>query len=257
MERLPHVVVKAKARVIDFTNVKDRGEYNPRWVEEGDYVATIVSVKDQVSKKKEDGSGGEPMWVYGFQLVDMASAVYPYYCVINEAQAWKIRAIFVAAGFNVGKVKMKADPNKVIGKRVLIALVTEPGTGGFKDKSVINDVLPLNSGDLDADDEDDDEEEEAPVAKTRAKRKPAPPVEDDDEEDEEEEPEPPKRRASTTRRKAKPVVEDDEEEDEEPVKKPARRSAKAPARRGKATVVEPEEDEEDEDDLDEMEVEEI
>lgn len=246
---------RVKARVLDFTNEKGRGEFNPRQVEEGDYAGKIVSLKEQETKEKpgEPGSGGEPMWVFGFQLKDMPSAVYPYYCVLREGQLWKVRNISIACGKAIGG-KLKLDPNGFVGKEVALSMITEIGTPPYKDKSAVDNVFPLKDlyGDAEddadqddeADDVEDDDEPEPPKRTTRRKAAPKPePEDDDDEEDEEEPPPPPKRR---TRKPAPPVEEDDDEEDEpEPPKRRTRAAAaKPPARRRAAPVVEDDDDEE-------------
>src|ERR1051326_184880 len=121
---------KPKTRTLDMTNVKERGEYNPKHMPEGDYVFEVVSVVDKAS-----GSGNE-MWTYGLQLVDMASAVYPYRCVLNVESLWEVRNLFMAAGIQVPKKKLQVDPMKIIGKKVAGSLIDDEYEG--KMKSVID-----------------------------------------------------------------------------------------------------------------------
>lgn len=209
--------MRAKAREIDFTNTKGRGPYNPKYLEAGDYVATIVGVLDQKSK------AGDDMWVYAFQLDDMASAVYPYYCVLNADNAWKIRTVFEAAGVKVPNKVIDVDPNKVTGRKVLISLGDDEYDG--KPKSVIEGIMSVSELDV----ADDDEDDEPPVKTSRStKRKPAPVEDDDDEDDDEDEP---VKKAPAKKRKPAPEPEDDDEEedeDEPPVRKPSKRRKPAP-----------------------------
>lgn len=259
-----------KARTLDFSNVKESSGINPKHLEEGEYLAKVVSVSEA------DAKDGTPMWLFVITPEDHRNASYPYYCKLQENQLWKVRNLFIAAGLGklvAGKKSAKVDPNKVVGKNIGILLEDDEYEG--KMKSVIEAVIPVTDlEETEADepdlDDDDEDEEEVPVTK---KRKPAPVVEDDDEDDEEEEaPAPKKRKAKPApveeddeeeeapaprKRKAKaaPVVEDDEDEDDEEEEKPvskrtaARRAKKAAAAKAAA---EDDEDEDDELDLDDL-----
>jgi hypothetical protein len=190
---------KAAPAIIDFSNVKDRGEYNPKHIEAGDYRARISKVIQQEAKD------GEDMWVFTIQLPDVPRASYPYYCKLVDNQFWKIKALFSAAGIEVGKRKVKADPNKLVGKEIAVGMDDDEYEGRLK--SIITDVFALSelhdsSGDEDdevveeeAGEDDYEEEEEAPAPKQRAAKK-APPV-------------------KKTPAKKPPVEEDDEEEDDD------------------------------------------
>lgn len=259
---------KAKKRTLDFTNVKDRGPFNPKHKEDGEYTGKITAVYETESKVKDDGSGGDDMWVFAFQLDDDRTATYPYYCVMTENQLWKIRNLIESVGLKGPHSRATVDPNKLLNKPVGVMLITDEYEG--KMKSVIDSFLAVNGvssaddEDVEIDDDEEiiDEEEEAPKPKRRAAKKKAPVVEDDDEDDEEEEePEPPKRKPAR-KRKPEPVEEDeDDEEDEEeeeptPKKRAAGRavkgSAKAPARKKKPVV-----EEDDDDDLEELDVDDL
>ena len=151
----------AKAQVVDFSNVKDRGNFNPKHVAEGDYAATIVKVEDGESKKDQTFQ-----YVFTIKLKKFSQASYPYYCKVQENQLWKLRNLAVAAGLNVPKKRMKFDPNKVIGKTIGVTMADDEYEG--KMKSVIDAVFPVSElaeGIEVADDNDDDnfDEESAPV----------------------------------------------------------------------------------------------
>lgn len=218
---------KAAAAIIDFSNVKERGNFNPKHIDAGDYVATIAKVEQTESK------AGDDMWVFTITLDDVPRASYPHYCVLSDIQYWKIKALFEAAGISVGKRKVKVDPNRLIGKQIGVAMDDDEYEGRLK--SVIAEVFPADevddsgtSPEEDDDDLEEDEVEEEPAPKKRAKKKPEPePEEDeeeeDDEEEEEEEEEPaPKKRVAkkapakkATTKKKRPVDDDDEDEEED------------------------------------------
>lgn len=133
----------AVAKVLDFTNVKDRGEFNPKHKPAGDYLAVIAKVVDQPS------AAGNNQWLFTITLPDDATAAYRYNCMYdNENQLWKIRNLCVAAGIAVPKKKVKLDPNKLVGKKIGVSLEDDEYEG--KLKSVVEAVFP--ESELEADD---------------------------------------------------------------------------------------------------------
>lgn len=185
---------KAVKKTLDMSNVKDRGPFNPKHIEAGEYRAKITAVHASESKS------GNEMWVFAFQPTDKRDAVYPYYCLLDPDSLWKIRNVAEAAGIAVPKKRISLDPNKLVGKEVGIELEDDEYDG--KMKSVIANIFPPDQVDGDAEDEvDDEEEEEEPPAKatkrkaagtrvkdstttpTRRKRKPEPEPEEDEEEE--------------------------------------------------------------------------
>lgn len=213
-----------KARNFDFSGVKDRSQYSPKHMAEGDYLAVVTSVEETKSKEKK-----EDMWVFGITLADHRSATYPYYVNIENAdQLWKLRNLSIACGVPVGKKAMKIDPNKLVGKQLGVALADDEYDG--KMKSVIDAMMPKSEladyaevvdDDTEPDEDDfeepaveeEEEEEEAPAPKKKRKAKPAPVVEEDEDDEEEEEPEPAPVK-KTRKAKAKPApVEEDEDDD--------------------------------------------
>lgn len=137
----------ATKRAIDMTNVEDKGNERPRRLPEGDYRLKIVSVDDHTSKKKEDGSGGNPGWKFVLAPVDFPRATYPYYTDFQDKTAFKIRNLLVAAGINVPKKRVNIDPNKLVGKFVGATLEDDEYDG--REKSTIAGVFPVSelSGD--------------------------------------------------------------------------------------------------------------
>lgn len=169
---------------VDFTNVKERSEFNKKRQPEGDYRGKILAVAD--SPTKEDK---EPQWLW---TIKVGSGVYPYYTKnADESQFWKIRALLIAAGKAVPKKRVKVNPNEIVGREIGVTLQDTEYNG--RAQSEIGGVLPLSElDDSDAPDEDDDDaapldddEDEAPKAKKKAAPKPA---DDDDDEDEDEAP---------------------------------------------------------------------
>ena len=186
---------KATAEILDFTNVKERGNFNTKHIEPGDYTAKITKVTAMEAK-----SDGEKMWVFTIVLDDHPRAAYPYYVKLVENQLWKLRLLCGAVGVNVGSRKVKIDPNKLVGKALGVAMEDDEYEGRLK--SVVAEVFPADEvsgtpdGDVepeedDLEDEDEDIEEEKPkkrpAKKAAAKKKRPEPEEDEDEDEDEDE----------------------------------------------------------------------
>lgn len=152
---------KATRKTLDFTNVKDRGPYNPKRKPEGDYRAKITGVVEG------DSSKGNPMWTFAVQLVSDSSAVYPERCVLTDASLWKLRNLLQAAGLQVPKKKVAVDPNKVVGREIGITLEDDEYEGKlksviaavFKASELTDDEPDGASGDDSEEDEDVSEED--------------------------------------------------------------------------------------------------
>jgi hypothetical protein len=181
----------AKAHQLDFTNVKEGGNFSKRHQPAGDYLGKIIKVADAKSK-----SDGVDMWLY---TIEVNGATYPLYCKLQENQLWKVRNLFVAAGKNVPKKRVNVDPNSVVGRPIGVTLEDEEYEG--KMQSVVQATFPtseldpssLSEGDGDDDDDDgetsnpatapddDDDEEEAPKPKKSKKGKKGKKTADDSE----------------------------------------------------------------------------
>lgn len=177
---------------VDFTNVKERGDFNPKHIPEGEYKAKITKAEMGESKS------GNQQLVLSIVLDEYRSATYPYYCGLVENQLWKLRNILLAAGLQAPKKRVTLDPQKLVGKAIAVDMVDDEYDGRMK--SVINSVF--SPDDLTDDGLPDDDDEDTSV-------------DDEDDEEEDDEPEPPKKKAKA---KAKPrkkaPVEDDEDDDE-------------------------------------------
>jgi hypothetical protein len=186
---------KATAKVLDFTNVKERGDFNPKHVEPGDYTAKITKVVETKAKDDED------MWVFTIVLDEHPRSNYPYYIKLVENQLWKLRLLFSAVGVNVGTRKVKIDPNKLVGKVLGVAMEDDEYEGRLK--SVVLETFPVDEvggaaeGDVEPEEDEIEEEEieepapkkaakKAPAKKAAAKKKPVVEEEDDEDEDAEE-----------------------------------------------------------------------
>lgn len=144
-------------RVMDFTNVKEAGQFNPRRMKPGDYKAKITKVEDHESKS------GNAQWL--FTLSVGARNTYPYYCAFEEKQLWKIRNLLIAAGKQVPKKRVAVDPTKLVGATVGVSLEDDEYEG--KVKSIIVAVFPadeVDNDDADTADADDDADETEEVS---------------------------------------------------------------------------------------------
>jgi hypothetical protein len=128
----------ATAKAMDFTNVTDGGQFQPRRVPAGDYRAKITAVEDHTSKDSNVPNN----WVFTIVLTSRARNTYPYYCGFDVKQAWKVRGLCMAAGLNVPKKRVKVDPNKLVGKEIGVAMEDDEYDG--KTKSVIAGVFPVS-----------------------------------------------------------------------------------------------------------------
>ena len=148
----------ATAKVIDMTDVKDRGQFNPQRVPAGDYRVIVKAVDDH----KKEGEKVSVQWVFTLALVGRERLTYPYYVNHTDAKfAWKVRNICIAADLAVPKKRVKVDPNKLVGKTIGVALDDDEYEG--KKKSVITATFPasdVTSTPVDVRRDDEDEVED-------------------------------------------------------------------------------------------------
>lgn len=124
-----------KKRVLDFTNVKDASQFNPRRIPAGDYKCKVVSVEEGESKS------GNAQWIFAIQPAGVRS-MYPYYCSFEDKALWKIRNLLIAAGIDVPKKRVGVDPNKIVGKTIGASFDDDEYEG--KAKSTIVAVFPAS-----------------------------------------------------------------------------------------------------------------
>lgn len=159
---------KASAKAVDFSGVKDRGDFNPKHVAEGDYAAKVVKVVDGEVKKGEHQ--GEFQYIFTIKLQKYSQYSYAYYCKLQDNQLWKLRNLAVAAGLNVPKKRMKFDPNKIVGKSIGVTM--EDNEYDKDGKTILNSavsaVFPIaelaDGGEDLPDDDEAFDEDSAPVA---------------------------------------------------------------------------------------------
>lgn len=154
-------MAKASSMTVDFTKVKDGGNFNKKRIPAGDYLAKITKVQD--AKAKGDD---QFQYLFTIQVAQFPTTAYPYYCKLVENQLWKLRNLLIAAGISVPKKKIKVEPSKIVGRTIGVTVEDDEYDG--KEQSVIQAVFPaselsegqLEAGDDDADDEEDEEEED-------------------------------------------------------------------------------------------------
>lgn len=146
----------ATKKPIDFSNVKERGEFNPKRKPAGDYRMKVVKVQDHVAKGKKVAD----QWCFTIVLSTDQRATYPHYVSWEADQAWKIRNLCLAAGIAVPKKRIMVDPNKLVGKEIGASLDDDEYEGRMK--SVISQVFPLSelAGDEPVDEGDTDESDD-------------------------------------------------------------------------------------------------
>lgn len=167
----------AKPMSLDFTNVKEGGNFNKKRQKAGDYRALVAKVQDAKAK-----NSGDSMWLY---TIKVGSGGYPYYCQFTETTVWKIRNLLTAAGVKVPKKRVRVNPDIVVGKEIGVTLEDAEYDG--KLQSEVASVFPLSEltaeneadsddegddeGDDDVQEPEDDEEEPQPAAKKDKKKK--------------------------------------------------------------------------------------
>lgn len=121
-------------------------DYNPKdavqvWPE-GEYEATLAKVEDTTSKRKPDGSGGNPMQVWTFEVYhsDGRQQLISDYVVVPAA-TFKIKQLAIAldkrADFDAGTFQAE----DYIGVSVVLALAVAQQEG-FDDKNKVGKIKP-------------------------------------------------------------------------------------------------------------------
>lgn len=147
---------RATAKIVDFTNVKDGGQFNKRRIPEGDYLGYVARVQDTESK-----ADGEFMYLFTIKLKKYADVAFPYYCKLSENQLWKLRNLFQSAGIPIAKKKIKVDPTRLLNRPLAIAISDDEYEG--KAQSTISAIfsaaeLDVSAGASKVADEDDENE---------------------------------------------------------------------------------------------------
>lgn len=190
------------AATVDFTNVRDGGQFSKTRFPDGDYKARITKVDEVVPKKDPTAK----MWVFTIEVKYKGrTGTYPYYCKLVENQLWKLRQLIAAAGITVPKKRMKVDPNKVVGKYIGVTL--QETEYNDKIQSEVQYALPLDKiepfdGEMTDEDEDEAYDEDEVAGDSEEETEDEVEEEEETEEEEEEPPARPAAKKSAARRPA-------------------------------------------------------
>lgn len=121
-------------------------EYNPKdatqcW-DAGEYDAVLVKVEDSVSKRKPDGSGGNPMQVWTFRAYhpDGREQLVTEYVVVPAA-TFKIKQLAGALGRGPDFTTGQFQAEDHINANVILVLTVEQQEG-YDDKNRVAKYLP-------------------------------------------------------------------------------------------------------------------
>lgn len=137
----------------DFSETKERSEFSPRHVDEGEYLFEVKS-----SKLGTSAAGNEQL-IFTLVSPQIPGGVYPYYAPTSGKAAWKLRALLEATQQPIqGKKVVNFDTDRLNGKRFGAELVDDEYNGRLK--SVVNNVFPeseLSGGHETVEDETDED----------------------------------------------------------------------------------------------------
>ena len=225
----------AKKIKIDFTKTEDSSSWNTKQIPEGLHAAKVASVQETEAKD------GTDMLLFGFKLKEpkYKTRNFPFYCKLQQNQLWKLRDLLVAAGETVPKRALNIDPNKIVGRDIVIEVEDDTYNGNVRStvvgtyaSSILDDEAPADGEDEDDDFLDDGAEDTYDIEEEDLNEGEEEDwLEDDEDEDLEDEED---EDLEDDEELDDEDWEDEEEEPEpepEPVKKPTRRApAKAPAK---------------------------
>ena len=75
----------ATAQNVDFSNVKEGGNFNRKRIPAGDYLAIVTKIDDAEAKD------GVFQYLVSIKIKSSPTTVLPYYCKLQENQLWKLR----------------------------------------------------------------------------------------------------------------------------------------------------------------------
>ena len=168
----------ASSHNVDFSNVKEGGNFNKKRISAGDYLAKITKVEDAPSKADQ-----VPQYLFTIKIEKHPTSVLPYYCKLQENQLWKLRNILIAGGLTVPKKKVKVDVNRLVGK--LIGVTVDDAEYEGKEQSELAAVFPAAElGEVEDVDDDSEEAEEAEESEEEEAEEAEEEVEEEPEEEE-------------------------------------------------------------------------
>ena len=231
----------AKKIKIDFTKTEDSSSWNTKQIPEGLHAAKVASVQETEAKD------GTDMLLFGFKLKEpkYKTRNFPFYCKLQQNQLWKLRDLLVAAGETVPKRALNIDPNKIVGRDIVIEVEDDTYNGNVRStvvgtyaSSILEDEAPADGEDEDEDFLDDGAEDTYDIEEEDLNEGEEEDwLEDDEDEDLEDEEDEDLEDDEELDDEDWEDEEEDPEPEPEPVKKPTRRApvskapAKAPAKR--------------------------
>ena len=144
----------AKKIKIDFTKTEDSSSWNTKQIPEGLHAAKVASVQETEAKD------GTDMLLFGFKLKEpkYKTRNFPFYCKLQQNQLWKLRDLLVAAGETVPKRALNIDPNKIVGRDIVIEVEDDTYNGNVRSTVVGTYASSILEDESPAEDEDEDED---------------------------------------------------------------------------------------------------
>ena len=144
----------AKKIKIDFTTTEESSSWNTKQIPEGLHAAKVASVQETEAKD------GTDMLLFGFKLKEpkYKTRNFPFYCKLQQNQLWKLRDLLVAAGEAVPKRALNIDPNKIVGRDIVIEVEDDTYNGNVRSTVVGTYASSILEDESPAEDEDEDED---------------------------------------------------------------------------------------------------
>ena len=144
----------AKKIKIDFSTTEESSSWNTKQIPEGLHAAKVASVQETEAKD------GTDMLLFGFRLKEpkYKTRNFPFYCKLQQNQLWKLRDLLVAAGETVPKRALNIDPNKIVGRDIVIEVEDDTYNGNVRSTVVGTYASSILDDEAPADGEDEDED---------------------------------------------------------------------------------------------------
>ena len=144
----------AKKIKIDFSTTEESSSWNTKQIPEGLHAAKVASVQETEAKD------GTDMLLFGFRLKEpkYKTRNFPFYCKLQQNQLWKLRDLLVAAGETVPKRALNIDPNKIVGRDIVIEVEDDTYNGNVRSTVVGTYASSILEDESPAEDEDEDED---------------------------------------------------------------------------------------------------
>ena len=144
----------AKKIKIDFSTTEESSSWNTKQIPEGLHAAKVASVQETEAKD------GTDMLLFGFRLKEpkYKTRNFPFYCKLQQNQLWKLRDLLVAAGETVPKRALNINPNKIVGRDIVIEVEDDTYNGNVRSTVVSTYASSILEDEAPADGEDEDED---------------------------------------------------------------------------------------------------